>query len=184
VTSFPLLLPKFACVAFFGFFSGLFCVVAVLLSPSTLPNDLSPTFTLICPNPHNCLHQIQHQQRSPQRQTKHHPNHPSAPKSPPAPTPNSRRRPKWPTATTQATNRALARNLAGDAARTSVNDKQPPKPKPATASPPSPWPRLAKATNSNPTPSPANLASDSGTHTPLTSPRCSPLSASSRRHSP
>ena len=109
--------------------------------------DLKSTSTVTCPHPHNHSHRILHQQKSYQRQTKHRPKHPSFPRNPPVLTPNSHPSPKWPTATTQATNPAHAPNPAADAAKTSVSDKQPPEPTRATAPPLNPWPPSAKRTN-------------------------------------
>jgi hypothetical protein len=109
--------------------------------------DLKSTSTVTCPHPHNHSHRILHQQKSHQRQTKHRPKHPSFPRNPPVLTLNSHPPPKWPTATTQATNPAHAPNPAADAAKTSVSDKQPPEPTRATAPPLNPWPPSAKRTN-------------------------------------
>jgi hypothetical protein len=111
--------------------------------------DLNSTSTVTCPHPRNHSHQIPPQQKNHQHQTKRRPNHPSVPRNSPVLTPNSHPPPKWPTATTQATNPAHAPNRAADAGKTSASDKQPPKPPPATAPPLNPWPPSAKGTSSS-----------------------------------
>jgi hypothetical protein len=137
----------FACVGSFHSSDILSHVHTIAIT--FVKGDLKSTSTVTCPHPHNHSHRILHQQKRHQHQTKHRPNHLSFLRNSPVLTPNSHPHPKWPTATTQATNPAHAPNPAADAAKTSVSDKQPLELTPATASPPNPWLPSAKRTNSS-----------------------------------